>query len=302
MNLSSYNVSSENIGPVINDVLKLANKTSNAIPSRKTVDNIIVEKIAVGQKQLGTNLANQKNTCLYGNETRKFGKTYQEFLLSDENKNVYFLCLRDMIDKAASTTLDVFINILDDISDVCEQNRKENVASPGHSIMCNIRDCMSDRAQTNIAFTELLEQYGLEIMPDFIQNWNDLTDAERSLAAKVNNFFYGLHLLVNFAECLSPILLLYVKIQESESSLQDISDDDNESTPIQIYSSESKTISFLRFCGKCFGRRGDEKNGCYSAFRTFFMMFLRMSMEQATNFHCSLLRHLMLLHAVQSWD
>lgn len=254
MNITSYNVSSENVGPVTNEVLKLAN----------TVDNIIVEKIAVGQKQIGKNLAEQKNTCLYGDETRKFGKTYQTFLLSDENKNVYFLGLRDMSDKAASTTLDIFINILDDISDVCEQN---NITPPGHGILCNIRDFMSDRTQTNIAFNDLLEQYRLEIMPNFIQNWNNLTEAEKSLTSKVNNCFCGLHLLVNFAECLSPILQLFEKLQETEAPIQDSSDDD-EPSQIQIYSSDSKTISFLRFCGKCFGRGVDEKSGCYSAFRT----------------------------------
>ncbi|VDI49876.1 Hypothetical predicted protein [Mytilus galloprovincialis] len=244
MNLSSFNVSSKNVGTVIKEVLKLADKSPNVIPSRKTIDNIIVEKIAVGQTQLGANLATQKNTCLYGDETRKFGKTYQAFLVSDENKKVYFLGLRDMIDKAASTTLDVFINILDDISDVCEQYRQTNVTSPGHSIMCNIRDFVSDRAHTNIAFTVLLEQYRLEIMQDFLQNWEELSDAEQSLAAKVNNFFCGLHLLVNFAECLSPILLLFEKMQETESSLQDISDDD-ESTQIQIFSSDSKNQSLF---------------------------------------------------------
>lgn len=52
MNMTSYNVSSNNVGPVINEVLKLANRTPNVIPTRKTVDNIIVEKIAVGQKNL----------------------------------------------------------------------------------------------------------------------------------------------------------------------------------------------------------------------------------------------------------
>lgn len=268
MNLTSHNVSSENVGPVIKQVLKLANKCPNAVPSRKTVDNIIAEKIAIGQKQIGTTLIGQKNTCLYGDETRKFGKTYQTFLLSDENKNVYFLGLRDMLDKAASTTLDVFKNILDDISDICEQNRQKNIISPGHSILCNIRDFMSDRAQTNIAFNDLLEQYRLDIMPNFISNWNKLSDAERSITSKVNNFFCGLHLLVNFAECLSPILKLFEKMQETESSLQDNFSDEDEAPEIQVFSTDSKTISFLRFCGKCFGRGVDEKSGCYSSFRT----------------------------------
>lgn len=189
MNLTSHNVSSENVGPVIKDVLKLANKCPNALPSRKTVDNIVAEKIAIGQKQLGATLSGQKHTCLYADETRKFGKTYQTFLISDEDKNVYFLGLRDMLDKAASTTLDVFKNILDDISDVCEQNRQNNITSPGHGILCNIRDFMSDRAQTNIAFNDLLEQYRLDIMPNFINNWNELSADERTMTSKVNNFF-----------------------------------------------------------------------------------------------------------------
>ena len=90
MNLTTHIVSSENVGPVIKEVLKLANKCPNAVPSRKTVDNIIAEKIAIGQKQIGATFSGQKNTCLYGDETRKFEKTYQTFLISDEDKNVYF--------------------------------------------------------------------------------------------------------------------------------------------------------------------------------------------------------------------
>ncbi|KAL3867759.1 hypothetical protein ACJMK2_040609 [Sinanodonta woodiana] len=127
MNITSYNVASANVGPVITEVLKLANRTPNEVPSRRTVDNIIAEKLVIGQKQLGSTVGNAQNTCLYGDETRKFGQTYQTFLLSDENKNLYFLGLRDMSDKSARTTLDIFQNILDDISDQCEQQRGRTV-------------------------------------------------------------------------------------------------------------------------------------------------------------------------------
>lgn len=40
INLTSYNVSSQNVGPVIEEVLKLVGKKTNSVPSRKTVDNI----------------------------------------------------------------------------------------------------------------------------------------------------------------------------------------------------------------------------------------------------------------------
>lgn len=90
MNLTSYNVSSQNVGPVIEEVLKLVGEKTNSVPSRKTVDNIVVEKIAVGHRQLTTVLGIPQNTCLFGDETRKYGKTYQTFLVSDECQTLYF--------------------------------------------------------------------------------------------------------------------------------------------------------------------------------------------------------------------
>jgi hypothetical protein len=35
---------------------------------------------------------------------------------------------------------------------------------------------MSDRAKTNIAFTQLLIDYRKDIMPDVIDGWNDFTE------------------------------------------------------------------------------------------------------------------------------
>jgi hypothetical protein len=48
--------------------------------------------------------------------------------------------------------------ILSDISDLCDDNLENNKLSSGYHILCNIRDFMSDRAKTNIAFTQLLIQ------------------------------------------------------------------------------------------------------------------------------------------------
>lgn len=167
MNLTSYNVSSQNVGPVIEEVLKLVGKKPNSVPSRKTVDNIVFEKIAVGHRQLTTVLGIPQNTCLYGDETRTFGKTYQTFLVSDESQTVYFLGLREMVDKAARTTMNTFIEILNDITDMC-QTYKSNHISSRHDILVNIKNFMSDRAQTNIAFCALLEDYRSQILPKFI--------------------------------------------------------------------------------------------------------------------------------------
>ncbi|CAG2201790.1 unnamed protein product [Mytilus edulis] len=56
--------------------------------------------------------------------------------------------------------------------------------------------------------------------------------------------------------------------KKKETVIPETSDDEDR-PDIQIYAFDAKTISFLRFCGKCFGRGVDEKSGCYSAFKTY---------------------------------
>ena len=107
-------------------------------------------------------------------------KTYNSYFISDQNKNVYMLGLREMNNKAASTTLDSFKEILSDISDLCDDNLENNKLSSGYHILCNIRDFMSDRAKTNIAFTQLLIEYRKDIMPDVIDGWNNFTEEQKN--------------------------------------------------------------------------------------------------------------------------
>lgn len=95
MKLTSLNVATKNIPSVIESVLKLGkklNKVLNKLLSRQTVDNIVCEKVAIGQKHIGVKLGQQKNLCLYGDETtqtRKKGKTYQTFIASNEKKRSF---------------------------------------------------------------------------------------------------------------------------------------------------------------------------------------------------------------------
>jgi hypothetical protein len=90
------------------------------------------------------------------------------------------LGLREMNNKAASTTLDTFKEILSDISDLCDDNLENIKLSSGYHILCNIRDFMSDRAKTNIAFTQLLIEYRKDIMPDVIDGWNVFTEEQKN--------------------------------------------------------------------------------------------------------------------------
>lgn len=76
-----------------------------------------------------------------------------------QKKDVFCLGLRDMHNKAASTTLDTFKDILNDISSACEEMIIKKDVSVGHTIISNIQSFISNRAKVNISFTELLKQY-----------------------------------------------------------------------------------------------------------------------------------------------
>lgn len=269
MKLTSLNVATKNIPPVIETVLGLANKVANKLPSRQTVDNIVCEKVAIGQKHIGMKLGQKKNLCLYGDETRKKGKTYQTFLASNEEKEVFFLGLRDMHNKAASTTMDTFKEILSDISNACEEMIINEDVSVGHAIISNIQSFMSDRAKVNISFTELLQQYKSEILSKIEKDWENLSNDQKLICSKVNNFFCALHLLVNMADCTSPILKKFEAVHANfESNIVDDSETDQESE-CYFSTSEAKTITLMRCCSKCFSCGGDEKCGTYAEFKVY---------------------------------
>lgn len=59
---------------------------------------------------------------------------------------------------------------------------------------------MSDRAATEMKFNELLQSYRKEILPDIVQDWENLYDEDRRVLSRLNNFFCGLHSLVHIAQ------------------------------------------------------------------------------------------------------
>lgn len=54
--------------------------------------------------------------------------------------------------------------------------------NPGYSILANICDTVSDRASTEKTFNNLLEEFRSTILPEVVDNWNDLNDMEKSCA------------------------------------------------------------------------------------------------------------------------
>ena len=108
MNLNDLKVPNEKVGKSINEVLKLGGKVPNAVPSSSTVSRMIDAKLAAVHKHINKVLSEKSSTILYTDETRKYGRTYHTYVVTDETKSSYILGLREMADKSSQSTLDTF--------------------------------------------------------------------------------------------------------------------------------------------------------------------------------------------------
>ncbi|CAC5385261.1 unnamed protein product [Mytilus coruscus] len=121
MNLQNNNISASKIREVIRTVCSLCKRQPNRVPSATTVNRISDMKLSIATKQV-EDLSKKSNLTLYSDETSKFGKSFEVFAVTDEDKNSYLLGLREMNCKSSETVLETFKDILQDFNDLCDGN------------------------------------------------------------------------------------------------------------------------------------------------------------------------------------
>ena len=204
---------------------------------------------------------------MYSDETSKYGRCFELFAATDENQNSYLLGLREMSSKSAETVLDTLKTILQDITDLCqEKENNDKERNVGYRLLSNIRNTMSDRAATEKKFHTLLESFRIDILPDFVKNWDELSADERDVWSKMNNFFCSLHLLVNFADVCSVALGKFEKLFNKSLGAETLEADSDDS---EVKNAECGTIRLIRTCSKSFAKGVDERNGVHGGFKTY---------------------------------
>jgi len=183
---------------------------------------------------------------------------------TDTAGNFWVLGLREIETKSASNTLSVLKQILDDL-DTASRNSNNQVS---RDIITHITGTMSDRAATEVKFNELLENYRKEILPLTYASYDTFTLEEKTHIESLNNYFCGLHALVNYAEASQKCLLeIENKVFDNNSP---IFDNNFKNT------NEPGTCRLVRTASKAFGEGngGDEKSGCQGPFKIFVKDFL----------------------------
>ena len=94
--LLGYNVSFQNVSPVINSVLQLVNMKPNKLPCKTTINNMNIERLALSQKHIAEELGPKENLSLLSDETNKFGTKIEGIHATDSSGNYWVLGLREM--------------------------------------------------------------------------------------------------------------------------------------------------------------------------------------------------------------
>ena len=63
-----------------------------------------------------------------------------------------------------------------------------------------MKNLMSDRCAAQKKFNDIFIKYRHSVLPDIINNWNDLSDSDKKSFSTVNVFYCGLHFLVALAD------------------------------------------------------------------------------------------------------
>ncbi|XP_070207979.1 uncharacterized protein [Littorina saxatilis] len=253
MKLLDKGVAQHHVSGVMADVASLCGRTLNALPSSSTVNRIADRQASLVRQQLAEALPEKQSTTLQTDETRKRGDSFEVYAVRDDEDREYVLGLRDILDKGAQTCLSTFKTILGDIEET-------TATDVGKKILSNIQNTMSDRAASEKKFHSLLEDYRKEVLPTVHENWDELSENEQESLSHMNNFYCGLHILVNFAEVSEKVLKRF-----------EDADDDQPQVEENKRPNEGKTVRLVRQASKCFARGGDEKSGCYQDFRSYMM-------------------------------
>ncbi|WAR05051.1 SPIN3-like protein, partial [Mya arenaria] len=230
----------------------------NRLPSKSTVNNMNIQRLALSQKHIAEIFTPERNTCLLSDETNKFGKKIEGIHATDESGNYWVLGVREIVTKSGKDVLQSLHQILGDIDALSESADKP----VSREILKNISSTMSDRASTQMKFNQLLEEFRTDVLKeDLGEEWDNMSEEEQLSISKLCNFFCSLHTLVHMAEK-HPRLSLNMK----EAPILD---------PTFKNSAEPGTVRLVRTACKAFFKGGDEKNGQYLTFQTYSKDFLR---------------------------
>ena len=100
----------------------------------------------------------------------------------------------------------------------------------------------------------MLEEYRCKILPDVIERWENLAEAEQERIKKINFYFCGLHYVVGLADQAEGALKVFDRLLYNETPMGSLAHGYSKN-------SESGTLRLIKTLCKAVQQRGCEKSG-----------------------------------------
>ena len=189
------------------------------------------------------------------------GKKKIAMAMADPDGNVFATGLRELKSKSAANTLEVFLQILEDI----DRRHDQTGSQIGKRILAAIRQTMSDRAACEKKFNELVADLINEVIPQIEESAGLLEEEDARPIIRLKHFFCSLHNLVHMADVSAAQALAAEKLHFDGKS------------PVHGFSKpgESGGVRAVRTSCKAFAPGADDKNGCYGKLSVFLQPTLK---------------------------
>ena len=138
------------------------------------------------------------------------------------------------------------------------------------NVFFSIKNLMSDRCPVQKKFNNLFYKYRKSVIPEIIDNWEDLDIKQKKCITGVNDFYCGFHFLVGLADQAEASLKLWESLLFGEAKIGSLNHGG--------YSKgESGTLRLIRTICKSVSERGCEKSGRIVTFATYLKDKFQMS-------------------------
>ena len=91
--------------------------------------------------------------------------------------------LQHIFSGSAQSTLDVFTEILDDLNIVSKELGSNGVSQ---KLVLKLKNTMSDRHSAEKLFSQLLQEYRKDILPDVVSGWDEMSQDEKHVLTCTN--------------------------------------------------------------------------------------------------------------------
>uniref|UniRef100_A0A914PTH7 Uncharacterized protein n=1 Tax=Panagrolaimus davidi TaxID=227884 RepID=A0A914PTH7_9BILA len=221
--LKTLGVADEKMGKVIETVLEMVDLTPNRVPSASTSARSWFYLIYLNRTQLLQVLLDAAkrdiSTTLGSDETTKNGKKLEAFVLytlDELNKaREYCLGMVDILDKSAATAVEKLKQII-------QQLESEEGSNLFETFIMTVRNVISDQANTQKLFNNLLEAIK-KVIVENDKNFDNMGPDEKQDLCKLRKYYCHLHILSNATSVITNALLVHEKRCRSNENITESS-------------------------------------------------------------------------------